>query len=53
MLALVTLDQDRHDFTRTQFACSPAMGFPVRYQAGFKVGCDLLVEIIDMAIQFE
>ncbi len=29
------------------------MGFPVRHETGFKACCDLLVEIIDMAIQFE
>ena len=53
ILALVKMDQDRHDFTRAQVTCSTAMDFSVHQEAGFKEGGDLLVEIIDMAIQFE
>jgi hypothetical protein len=53
VLTLVEMDQDRHEFTVTQFTASFSMcGAIVKVFARlFRFG--LLAEIIDMAVQFQ
>ena len=53
ILALMKVDQDRHDFTRTQLSCSSTMAFPIRHLLRLQRWGDTLIKVIDMAIQFQ
>jgi hypothetical protein len=52
VLALVEMNQDRHDFAVAQFAASLATGSSIAEPLGCPLAFVLLAEIIDMAEQF-
>jgi hypothetical protein len=53
ILALVEMDQDRHEFALAQFTCSFSMDTSIMETLTCPFWRALLAEIIDMAVQFQ
>jgi hypothetical protein len=53
VLALVEMNQDRHEFAVTELTCSVSMRLSIAEALCFPTRLGLLAEIIDMAVQFQ